>query len=178
VFKTNDFWRQIKAAGSSVAANALYLDYYGRELSRPLGIISTTDSGPIIIGHVYIHPAAVVHPTATIGPNVSIGPHVVIEEHVRIRESVILDRAVLKPHACVLYSVIGWDNKIGAWARVEGSEKNLGTANPTLTTNGIKSLGITILGEDVCVSDEVIIWNCVVLPHKELKSNYYNEILM
>ena len=35
-----------------------------------------------------------------------------------------------------------------------------------------------MLGHDVKVADEVIIRNCLVLPNKELKSSYHNDILM
>ena len=200
VFETTDFWRQIKTAGSAVAANTLYLEYYRREHPERLAPISSdkeipasedislspvnhqqTDvsdrRGPIIIGNVYLHPDARIHATAMIGPNVSIGPKVVIEEGVRVRDSIILDRVIVKRHACVLHSVVGWDSKIGEWARVEGF-KNADMPHPTLTMNGIKNPGITIFGEGVHVADEIIIRNCVVLPNKILKANYHNEILL
>lgn len=44
--------------------------------------------------------------------------------------------------------------------------------------NGVKLQGITILGKEVSVLDESIIRNCIVLPHKELKSSYHSQILM
>jgi mannose-1-phosphate guanylyltransferase len=76
----------------------------------------------------------------------------------------------------VLHAVVGWDSRIGAWARVEGSPVH--GHSTTVTKNGIKSQSITILGKEVSVKDEIIIRNCIVLPHKELKSSFHNEILM
>jgi mannose-1-phosphate guanylyltransferase len=44
--------------------------------------------------------------------------------------------------------------------------------------SGMKNQSVTIFGEKVTVSDELVIRNCVVLPHKDLKNSYKNEILM
>ncbi|KAI8879820.1 nucleotide-diphospho-sugar transferase [Backusella circina FSU 941] len=81
-----------------------------------------------------------------------------------------------KKGSCILHSIIGWNSRIGGWARVEGcpvlAEDN------SMMKNGVKSQSITILGKDVSVMDETIIRNCIVLPHKELKACFHNEILM
>uniref|UniRef100_A0A7I4EQP8 Mannose-1-phosphate guanyltransferase C-terminal domain-containing protein n=1 Tax=Physcomitrium patens TaxID=3218 RepID=A0A7I4EQP8_PHYPA len=39
-------------------------------------------------------------------------------------------------------------------------------------------LGITILGEDVAVEDEVVVVNCIVLPHKTLNISVQDEIIL
>jgi mannose-1-phosphate guanylyltransferase len=44
----------------------------------------------------------------------------------------------------------------------------------TLTT----APDIAILGKDVTVADEIILRNCIVLPHKTIQSSQQNEILM
>ncbi|EIE92080.1 hypothetical protein RO3G_16791 [Rhizopus delemar RA 99-880] len=143
VHVTKQFWRQIKTAGSAIAANALYLEAAARENSDRLA--KNTPGGPEIIGAVYIHPSAQVDPTA-------------------------------KKASCVLHSIVGWNSRIGSWSRVEGCPV-YGEDN-SMMKNGVKSQSITILGKDVTVMDETIIRNCIVLPHKELKSCYHNEILM
>jgi mannose-1-phosphate guanylyltransferase len=51
-------------------------------------------------------------------------------------------------------------------------------AQRVITENGVKVQSSAILGEQVVVADEVIIRNCIVLPHKELKNSFKNEILM
>ncbi|KAG0165009.1 Proteasome subunit alpha type-2 [Apophysomyces sp. BC1034] len=174
VYVTDDFWRQIKTAGSAIPANAAYLEQQARE--RPDRLTSQKPGGPEIVGAVYIHPSAHIDPTAKIGPNVSIGPRVNIGKGVRIKDSIILDNVQIGHASCVLHSVIGWNSKIGAWARVEGSP--IADHNVAMMKNGVKSQSITILGKEVAVMDETIIRNCIVLPHKELKSSFHSEILM
>ncbi|KAI7879481.1 nucleotide-diphospho-sugar transferase [Lichtheimia hyalospora FSU 10163] len=171
---TEKFWRQIKTAGSSIPANAAYLEQMAKDCPEKLA--QQKPDGPEIIGAVYIHPSAHVDPTAKIGPNVSIGPRVTIGKGVRIKDSIILDNVQIGTASCILHSVIGWNSKIGAWARVEGNPA--GDHNIDMMKNGVKSQSITILGKEVSVMDETIVRNCIVLPHKELKSSYHSEILM
>ncbi|KAI7904568.1 nucleotide-diphospho-sugar transferase [Cokeromyces recurvatus] len=176
VYVTNQFWRQIKTAGSAILANALYLEAEAREGSERLAKNNNSDGGPEIIGSVYIHPSAHVDPTAKLGPNVSIGPRVNIMAGVRIKDSILLDNVHVGKASCILHSIIGWNSRIGSWTRVEGCPVHEGDS--AMMKNGVKNQSITILGKDVSVMDETIIRNCIVLPHKELKSCYHNEILM
>jgi len=161
---------------------------------------SKSESGAEIIEPVFIHPTAVLHPSAKvrmirvytisvhnsytlqIGPYVSIGPNVTIGEGARIKESIILDNSTIGPFACVLCSVIGWGSRIGKWCRVEGTPPPGWTMSrsgvwPT-ASGSTKEQTVSILGQDVSISNEAYIRNCIVLPHKELKSGYQNEILM
>ncbi|KAI8065658.1 nucleotide-diphospho-sugar transferase [Gongronella butleri] len=167
-------WRQIKTAGSAVGANAVYLEYLAK--TAPEKLTKNTQQGPEIIGAVYIDPSAKVDPTCKIGPNVSIGPRVQIGKGVRIKNAIILDGVQIGMGSCILHSIVGWNSKVGAWARVEGS--NIADPNIAMMENGVKSQSITILGKEVSVKDETIIRNCIVLPHKELKFSYHSEILM
>ena len=164
VLETKDFWRQIKTAGSAVPANALYLQKAFQSQSEELAKPSAT-----ILPPVYIHPSAEVDPTAKLGPHVSIGPRAVIGAGVRIKESIVLEDAEIKHDACVLYSIIGWNSRVGAWARVEGSPTPAGNHTSTIVKNGVKVQCVTILGKDCGVGDEVRVQNCVCLPNKELK---------
>ena len=164
VLETKDFWRQIKTAGSAVPANALYLMKAFQSQSEELAQPSAT-----ILPPVYIHPSAEVDPTAKLGPNVSIGPRAVVGPGVRIKESIVLEDAEIKHDACVLYSIIGWNSRVGAWARVEGTPTPVGSHTTTIVKSGVKVQSITILGKDCGVGDEVRVQNCVCLPNKELK---------
>ncbi|KAI9469026.1 MAG: nucleotide-diphospho-sugar transferase [Benjaminiella poitrasii] len=175
VYVTQQFWRQVKTAGSAISANALYLEAAAREGSEQLA--KNSPDGPEIIGAVYIHPSAHVDPTAKLGPNVSIGPRVNVMAGVRIKDSILLDNVHVGKASCILHSIIGWNSRIGSWARVEGCPVQE-EEDTSMMRNGVKSQSITILGKDVAVMDETIIRNCIVLPHKELKSCYHNEILM
>lgn len=168
VLETRDFWRQIKTAGSAVPANALYLTKAFQNQSDELTPPSAT-----IIPPVYIHPSAQVDPTAKLGPNVSIGPRAVIGRGVRAKESIILEDSVVRHDACILYSIIGWSSRVGAWARVEGTPTPVNNHDTGIVKNGIKVQSITILGKECGVGDEVRVQNCICLPHKELKRVSY-----
>ena len=164
VLETRDFWRQIKTAGSAVPANALYLTKAFQNQSEELAKPSAQ-----ILPPVFIHPTAQVDPTAKLGPNVSVGPRANIGRGVRVKESIILEDAVVRHDACILYSIIGWGSKVGAWARVEGLPLPMTTHDTTVVKNGIKVQNITILGKECGVGEEVRVSACLVLPHKELK---------
>jgi mannose-1-phosphate guanylyltransferase len=164
VYETKDFWRQIKSAGSAVPANALYLQKAFQSHSTELAAPSAT-----ILPPVFIHPTATVDPTAKLGPHVSIGPRATIGAGVRVKESIVLEDAEIKHDACVLYSIIGWGSRVGAWARVEGTPTPVNSHTTSIVKNGMKVQSITILGKDCGVGDEVRVQNCVCLPYKELK---------
>jgi len=164
VYETKDFWRQIKTAGSAIPANALYLQKAWQSGSKELAQPSAN-----IIPPVYIHPSAQVHPTAKLGPNVSIGPRVTVGAGARVKESIVLDDAEIKHDACVLYSIIGWNSRVGAWARVEGTPTPVTSHTTSIIKNGVKVQAVTILGKECGVGDEVRVQNCVCLPFKELK---------
>jgi mannose-1-phosphate guanylyltransferase len=164
VLETKDFWRQIKTAGSAVPANALYLTKAFQTQSEELAKPSAT-----ILPPVFIHPSAHVDKTAKLGPNVSIGPRANIGPGVRIKESIILEDVEIKHDSAILYSIIGWGSKIGAWARVEGSPLPVTSHSTFVVKNGVKVQSISILGKECAVGDEIKIQNCVCLPYKELK---------
>jgi len=173
VYETKDFWRQIKTAGSAVPANALYLQKAWQTESKELAKPSMN-----ILPPVFIHPTAHVDPTAKLGPNVSIGPRAVIGAGVRIKESIVLEDSEIKHDACVLYSIIGWNSRVGAWARVEGTPTPANNYTTSIVKNGVKVQSITILGKECGVGDEVRVQNCVCLPFKELKRDVANEVIM
>ena len=164
VHETKDFWRQIKTAGSAVPASALYLQKAFQQQSEELAAPSAT-----VLPPVYIHPSATVDPTAKLGPNVSVGPRAVIGPGARVKESIVLEDAEVRHDACVLYSIIGWGSRVGAWARVEGTPTPVQSHTDSVVKNGVKVQSITILGKDCGVGDEVRVQNCVCLPNKELK---------
>ncbi|KAI5244070.1 nucleotide-diphospho-sugar transferase [Aureobasidium subglaciale] len=173
VLETTDFWRQIKTAGSAVPANALYLMKAFQQQSEDLAKPSA-----VILPPVYIHPSAQVDPTAKIGPNVSIGPRAVIGAGARIKDSIVLEDAEIKHDACVLYSIIGWSSRVGAWARVEGTPTPVREHHTTIIKNGVKVQSVTILGKECNVGDEVRVQNCVCLPYKDLRRDVSNEVIM
>ena len=173
VHETKDFWRQIKTAGSAVPANALYLQKAFQSQSEEIARPSAT-----VVPPVFIHPTATVDPTAKLGPNVSIGPKAVIGAGARVKESIVLEDAEIKHDACVLYAIIGWNSRVGAWARVEGTPTPVSSHTTSIIKNGVKVQSITILGKECAVGDEVRVQNCICLPYKELKRDVANEVIM
>ncbi|XP_024364770.1 uncharacterized protein [Physcomitrium patens] len=164
-FETNDFWEQIKTPGMSLRCSSLYLAQY-RATQPELLTSGEGQKSPTIIGDVFIHRSAKVHPTAKLGPNVSISANARIGPGVRLVGCIILDDVEIKENAVVMNSIVGWKSSLGKWARVQGG----GDYN--------SKLGITILGEDVAVEDEVVVVNCIVLPHKTLNISVHDEIIL
>ncbi|EGF76271.1 hypothetical protein BATDEDRAFT_33853 [Batrachochytrium dendrobatidis JAM81] len=179
-----DFWMPIKKGSSVIVANRKYLQYFLQAHPRRLSeaVVSTPGKKIIdtaeLIAPVFIHPTAMIHPTAKIGPNVSIGPRVLVGRGVRIRDSIVLDTVEIRNDACILNAVVGWECVIGAWSRVEGSADQDETSQEAATSQGYKLPTASILGKGVVVGDEVIVRDCIVLPHKELKASYQQEILI
>lgn len=164
-YETMDFWEQIKTPGMSLKCSGLYL-YQFRFTSPQLLASGDGTKSATIIGDVFIHPSAKVHPTAKIGPNVSVAANARIGPGVRLISCIILDDVEIKENAIVIHSIVGWKSCIGRWSRVHGE----GDYNA--------KLGITILGEDVTVEDEVVVINSIVLPHKTLNVSVQQEIIL
>ena len=169
VYEMREFWRQIKSAGSAVPASALYLQKAWQSGARDLAQPSAN-----IVAPVYIHPSATVDPTAMLGPNVSFGPGAIVGAGTRIKESIVLEEAEIKHDACVLYSIIGWQSKVGAWSRVDDTPIAVTEHSTTVVRGGVKVQSVSIQSRDCKVNDEMRVWNCVCLPYKELKRDVFN----
>ena len=64
-----------------------------------------------------------------------------------IKRCTLLKGAIVKSHSWLSSCIIGWRCIVGRWVRLEG---------------------ITVLGEDVIVKDEVFVNGGQVLPHKSI----------
>lgn len=145
------FWMDIGQPRDYLTGLRLYLDYL-RTKSDVLA------SGSQFQGNVLIDESVQIGEGCLIGPDVSIGPGCIIEAGVRLSNCAIMSGVRIKKHACVSWSIVGWHSTVGQWARAEN---------------------MTILGEDVHISDEIYSNGGVVLPHKEIKSNILKpEIVM
>jgi len=172
VFETQGFWSSIKSVGMAVVCSQFYMERY-KKTHPELLYSSKSEEGPTIVGSVVIHPSSIVHPTAKLGPNVFISAGAKIGPGVRVANSIILDNVEVKERACILYSVLGWHSIVGKWARVEGI--NDPKAN---FTNDSQNIGVSIIGEGVCIGNEVMVRRCIVLPHKEINTTYANQIIL
>jgi mannose-1-phosphate guanylyltransferase len=164
----SDFWRSVKMPGSALYCNEQYLKYYGK--IKP----EWYAKGPQFVGNVIVDPSAKIDPTAKIGPNVYVGPKTVIGAGVRVHNSIVSNECVLKDRSCVLWSIVGPQCIVGLWSRIEG----LPTATAPTGPNMKQTLNITVLGSGVTVAPEIVVRNCIVMPHKELSAPQFNEILL
>lgn len=116
-------------------------------------------AGEGIEGNVLIDPSATVGRGCVLGPDVVIGPGCVVEDGVRLSRCTLLGGAVVRAHASVSGSIIGWKSSVGRWARVESG---------------------AVLGEDVSIAEEKVLVGTIVLPHKALRDSYFKpgEIIM
>lgn len=175
VYETRDFWRQIKEAGSAIPANSLYLQKLFQTEPKPKGIAPPSAN---IVPPVYIDPSATVDPTAKLGPDVSIGPNSKIGPGARVKDAIILDNVEVKASGTVLHSILCAGSKVGRWARVEGSPTDLMSYATSTVKDGVRVQTVSILANNVIVADEVHVQNTVVLPHKEIKADVKNEVIM
>lgn len=175
VCESKDFWRQVKEAGSAVPANALYLQQLFQSDPKAPGLAQPSAT---IVPPVFIDPTATVDPTAKLGPNVSIGANAKIGKGVRIKNSIILDNVEVKHDAAVMHSILSISSKVGAWARIEGSPTDLNNYSSSVIKDGVRVQTVSILAASVVVADEVHVKNTVVLPHKEIKDDVDNEVIM
>jgi len=102
-------------------------------------------SGPGIVGPVIIHPTAKIGPDCLIGPFVSIGPNCIVEAGVRLKRCSIFDGVRIQKNSWIDNSIIGWDSTVGRWVRMEG---------------------VSVLGRDVQIGDELYINGAMILDHK------------
>lgn len=138
------FWMDVGQPKDFLTGTGLYLQSLAEKMSVSLSSMKD------VIGNVIIHPSAVIGKNCKIGPNVVIGPNAVIGDGVRISNSVIFDSVKVKNFAWLQNSIIGWDSCIGKWSRVEG---------------------VSVLGDDVQIGDELYINGGTILPHKSISVN-------
>ncbi|KGG52557.1 mannose-1-phosphate guanyltransferase [Mitosporidium daphniae] len=127
-FDLDGFWMDVGQPKDYLAGTGLYLNHLSPKLSKQsLGDLNC-------VGNILVHPTAKIGADCKLGPDVVIGPGVTIGDGVRISRSVIFEKCNIKSHSFVQNSIIGWNSHVGRWSRVEG---------------------ISILGDDVIVGDEV-----------------------
>ena len=71
-------------------------------------------------------------------------------------------------------SIIGWNSVVGQWTRIEGKSPSSTDDLHAEPSSG----GITMFGNNVNAAPEIIIRECVVLPHKSVSSSVHNEVIL
>eukprot|EP01006_Ploeotia_vitrea_P014090 TRINITY_DN3743_c0_g1_i1.p1 TRINITY_DN3743_c0_g1~~TRINITY_DN3743_c0_g1_i1.p1 ORF type:complete len:364 (-),score=210.05 TRINITY_DN3743_c0_g1_i1:46-1137(-) len=141
-------WADVGQPPDNAAAQIMYLDWLEEknadELKYDAGDDSVTIKSPCLID-----PTAKIGKGAVIGPHVVVGPDCVIGAGARLQRATLFARARIGDHTWVKNSIIGWDAKVGNWARVD----------------------TCYLGEDVTVANEVCANTITVCPHKGVKAD-------
>ncbi|CAK9828586.1 Mannose-1-phosphate guanyltransferase beta [Anthophora retusa] len=138
------FWMDVGQPKDFLKGMSMYLTSLRQKFPEKLYM------GPGVVGNVLVDETAKIGKDCRIGPNVTIGPGVVLSDGCCIKRSTILKEAVIKEHAWLDGCIVGWRSVVGRWVRMEG---------------------ITVLGEDVIVKDELYINGGQVLPHKNISSS-------
>lgn len=144
-FTLKGFWMDIGQPKDFLFGLELYLNFIAGKEENFL-----EKKGEKFIGNVMVDETAVIEEGCLIGPNVCIGPGVRVQAGTRIANTVIFAGSQIGAHSWINGSIIGWRCRIGNWVRIEG---------------------LTVLGEDVTVKDEVCFNAIIVLPHKEVKES-------
>ncbi|KAL7754249.1 mannose-1-phosphate guanyltransferase [Sorochytrium milnesiophthora] len=137
------FWMDVGQPKDYLSGIGLYLNSVQR---RQPDMLTT---GKHIAGNVLIDPSAKIGEGCKIGPNVTIAENVVIGNGVRIKNAAILKNCNIKDYSWIERSIVGWNSTVGRWTRLEG---------------------VTVLGDDVSISDEIYVNGGCVLPHKSIST--------
>lgn len=146
-FDLEGFWMDVGQPKDFLSGTCLYLSSLAKRNSN---LLAPSSASYVCAGNVMIDPSAKIGKNCRIGPNVTLGPNVVIGDGVRLQRCVVLENSKVKDHAWVKSSIIGWNSSVGKWARLEN---------------------VSVLGDDVTISDEVYVNGGSILPHKSIKQN-------
>lgn len=112
-----------------------------------------------------------------LGPNVTVGANVTFGEGVCLKNCIICDDVTIGAHSFVSNAIISLGVKVGKWCRIEGTlNAPVSQASAENTSTFLSNL--VVLCKDTQVSNQVFVYNSVVLPHKELRSDTKYEIVM
>lgn len=145
------FWMDVGQPKDFIIGATAYLNHARKENTSILA------KGDCILGNVLVHETATIGHGCQIGPDVVIGPNCVIEDGVSIQKSTILEGSRIGSHSWVSNSIIGWKCKVGKWVRMEG---------------------VSVLGEDVTIKDELYVNGGRILPHKEIGVSIPNPAII
>ncbi|KAI9140603.1 mannose-1-phosphate guanyltransferase Mpg1 [Paraphysoderma sedebokerense] len=137
------FWMDVGQPKDYLTGISLYLSSVHKRVPRALS------SGPHVVGNVLIDPSVKIGHGCKIGPNVTIAEGVIIGDGVRLKNCAIFKNCIIRDHCWIEKSIIGWNSRIGRWTRLEG---------------------VTVLGDDVTIADEIYVNGGTVLPHKSISA--------
>lgn len=145
------FWEDVGQPKDYLIGTEMILTYYKKNKPEMLA------QGANIVGNVLLDKSAKISPSAVIGPNVCIGENCVVEDGVRLQNVVMLKGSKIKQFTWITNSIIGWNSSVGKWVRIEG---------------------MTVMGEDVHIKDELFINGAAILPHKSISESIFEKGLI
>jgi mannose-1-phosphate guanylyltransferase len=155
------FWMDIGQPKDYLTGMCMYLSSERFKKNNESEILGNpVDGSYTVIGDtVLCAKSAKIGKGSIIGPNVVIGENVVIGDGVRLQRTAIMSDVTIGSHSWIHSTIIGWNSSVGKWTRLEN---------------------ITVLGEDVHVSDEIYVNGSKILPHKGVSENILHpgEIIM
>lgn len=143
-FDLSGFWMDVGQPKDFLTGMVMYLRYLREKHPELL------HEGAGSIGNVLVDPSAKIGENCRIGPNVVIGPNAVIQDGVCLSRCTIMQESVIRSHSWIHSAIIGWKSVVGQWVRMEG---------------------VSVLGEDVIVKDELYINGGRILPHKSISNS-------
>ncbi|KAJ2798387.1 mannose-1-phosphate guanyltransferase [Coemansia guatemalensis] len=146
-FDLEGFWMDVGQPKDFLTGTCLYLSSLAKRSPEQLAPASEDF---VYGGNVLIHPSAKIGKGCKIGPNVTVGPNAIIGNGVCLQRCVLMEGTHVKDFAWVKNSIVGWHSSVGRWSRLDG---------------------VTVLGDDVHIADEVYVNGASVLPHKSISSN-------
>jgi len=141
------FWMDVGQPKDYLTGMCLYL---ASERAKPEIYKNDEKHNYTVLGNVIIDPSAQIGEGCVIGPDVSIAAGCVIGTGVRLSRTCVMPGVKIGKSSWINSTIIGWDCSVGKWVRMEG---------------------VTVLGEDVHVNDELYINGGKVLPHKSISES-------
>eukprot|EP00116_Pleurobrachia_bachei_P019295 sb/3479557/ len=145
------FWMDVGQPKDFIIGASLYLNHCAKNKPE---LLSNHES---CLGNVLVDETAVIGKDCQIGPDVVIGPGCVIEDGVCIQRSTIMKGSRVGSHSWISNSIVGWRCRVGKWVRMEG---------------------VSVLGEDVAIKDELYVNGGRILPHKEIGASVPNPAII
>lgn len=144
VMELKGFWADVGQPKDYLAGQTMRLAAYAENAPHELRNEEYTT------GSVLIHPSAKIGTGCKIGPDVVIGPDCEVGNGSRLLGCTLLPGSTVGSHTFISGSIIGWESKVGDWVRVDG---------------------LSVIGMDVKIKDEVHVDKSIVLPHKSIKQS-------
>lgn len=160
-----DILFQITSTSDLVKANGMFLHKLSLERDwRTFEYLEATKADlPRMSEGVYIHPSAKVAEGCEVGPNSYIGKGVVLGRGVRVKNAIVLGGCEIEDYCFIQDAIIGFNAFVGKWARIEGHEEKG---------------KVTVIGVGARVDPEVHLFDCLVIPNRNVYFSYYHQTVL